>query len=194
MAEPGMTGHLIRLDDIPPFAAVKDTPLDKVSDALRDAVKRLHEADDMEEFLRAILSDHAATPHGPAELVDILTHRIEFDGCAGWAAFILKGRSFKTVRPSDVSHQIYRLEKISNLRLAIFAAVGVVLDAAKEQFSSTCGRLGVAHCFIDTDDLARLFWAYGFLCPKDGQRIKGGRCTCGYAPHGHRLNILQTDA
>jgi hypothetical protein len=189
-----MTAGLIPLDDIPSFAAVKDAPLDKVSDALRDAVKRLHEVEDMEEFLRAILSDHAATPHGPAELVDILTHRIEIDGRSGWGAFILKGRSFKTVRPSDVSHQIYRLEKIDALTLAVFAASGVVLDSVKEQFSSTCRRLDVVHCFMDADDLARLFWAYGFLCPKDGQRIRGGRCTCGYVPHGHRLNLLQVEA
>lgn len=189
-----MAGQLVRLDDIPAFAAVKDAPLGEVTDALRHAIKRLHEAYDMEEFIRAILSDRAATPHGPAELVDILTHRIEFGGRSGWSAFILKGRSFKTVRPSDVAHQIYRIEKIDGLNLAVFGASGIVLDGAKEQFSSTCIRLGVPHCFMDADDLSRLFWAYGFLCPRDGERIIGGRCSCGYAPRAASLNVLQIEA
>ncbi len=189
-----MSGKLIRLDDIPAFSAVKDTPLHEVTDALRAAVRQLHEVHDMEEFFRAILFDRAATPHGPAELVDILTHRLEVDDKSGWGAFVLKGRSFKTVRHSDVAHQIYRLEKIDGLNLAVFGASGVVLDAAKEQFSSTCQRLGVAHCFMDADDLARLFWAYGFLCPRDGQRITGGRCSCGYAPRQASFNILQNEA
>ena len=56
------------------------------------------------------------------------------------AAFILKGKSFQTVRPIDVAHQIYRLEKIDGLEFALFVAAGVVLDAAKEQFCSTSER------------------------------------------------------
>lgn len=189
-----MSGRLLKLDEIPAFAAVKDAPLHEVNDAVRAAVRSLHEIDEMEEFIRAILSDRAATPHGPAELVDILTHRIEVDGRTGWAAFILKGRSFPRVRHADVAHQIYRLEKIEGLNLAVFAASGVVLDAAKEQFSSTCLRMSVDHCFLDADDLGRLFWAYGFLCPRDGNRVVGGRCSCGYAPSHAPLNVLQFEA
>lgn len=187
-------GKLVALDEISAFSAVKDAPLTEVTDALREAVRHLHEIDDIEEFIRAILHDRAATPHGPVELVDILTHRIRFQGEYVWGAFVLKGRSFKTVRPADVSHQLYRLEKIDGLKLAVLAASGVVLDAVKEQFSSTCQRLGIAHCFMDADDLARLFWAYGFLCPRDGRRIIGGRCSCGYAPRSASLNILQEEA
>src|SRR5262249_35735127 len=138
--------------------------------------------------------DRAATPHGPAELVDILTHRIEIDSQPGWAAFILKGRSFKTVRHSDVSHQIYRLEKIDDLNLAIFTASVVELIPATDRIQSTSSRLNDAQCYIDADDLSRWLWDYGFLCPRDGQRITGGRCSCGYAPRGHPLNLLQVEA
>ncbi|MEZ5831281.1 MAG: DEAD/DEAH box helicase family protein, partial [Dongiaceae bacterium] len=184
---------LLQIDDIPAFKEVRGVPLHEVTEELRSAVRRLHEADDIEEFIRAILSDRAATPHGPAEIVDILTHRIQIEGSEGLAAFVLKGRSFETVRPKDVSHQIYRLEKIDDLSIAIFAATGIVLDAVKEQFSSTAKRLGVSYCIWDVDDLARLFWAYGFLCPRDGTRIKGGRCHCGYAPQHSVLNILQEE-
>jgi hypothetical protein len=94
--------------------------------------------------MRLILADDAQTPHGPAELVDIFTHKLSLNQTHGMAAFILKGKSFRTVRPSDVSHQIYRLEKIDGLRFAIFGAPGIVLDQAKEQFCSTCERLGIS--------------------------------------------------
>ena len=189
-----MDPGLINIEDIPAFRKVKDVPADKVTDILRSAVAQLHESDDIEEFLRAILSDRAATPHGPAEIVDILTHRIELEGSNGLAAFVLKGRSYPTVRPRDASHQIYRLEKIDDLALAVFGATGIVLDGVKEQFSSTCKRLKIFYTFLDIDDFARLFWAYGFLCPRDGNRIKGGRCTCGYAPEHSFLNVLQQEA
>src|SRR6266496_1063266 len=80
---------------------------------------------DIEPLLRLILADSARTPHGPAEIADIFTHTLTLNGKAGMAAFILKGKSFPTVRPADVSHQIYRLEKIDGLKFAVFAAAGV---------------------------------------------------------------------
>jgi superfamily II DNA or RNA helicase len=184
----------IRLDDISAFDRVKSIPLSSIQAPLRESVRQLHEADDIEEFIRAILSDRAATPHGPAELVDILTHRVALDGTSGIGAFILKGRSFPTVRPKDIAHQIYRLEKIDGLSFAALGATGIVLDAVKEQFTSTCERLKISYTFLDADDFSRLFWAYGFLCPRDGTRIKGGRCHCGYAPDHAVLNILQDEA
>ena len=189
-----MTGQLISIDDIPVFAEVRNVRAAEIKEPLRTAVKQLHEADDIERFVRSILSDRAATPHGPAEIADILTHRIALNGSDGLAAFVLKGRSFATVRPKDVSHQIYRLEKIDGLSFAAFGATGIVLDSVKEQFASTSRRLNIAYAFLDADDFARLFWAYGFLCPRDGSQIIGGRCHCGYAPDHAVLNILQTEA
>jgi superfamily II DNA or RNA helicase len=185
---------LMDIDDIPAFSKVKNVGLHEVTDSLRTAVTALHEADDIEEFLRAILSDTAATPHGPAEISDILTHRIRLENASGLAAFILKGRSFPTVRPRDVAHQIYRIEKINGLTFAAFGATGIVLDAAKEQFTSTCERLNIKYALLNAEDFARLFWAYGFLCPRDGTRIRGGRCHCGYAAEHAVLNLLQNDA
>ena len=189
-----MKGKLLALDDIPAFAEVANVRLADVEEPLRTAVKGLHEADEIEQFIRSILSYRAATPHGPAEIADILTHRFAMDGQSGLSAFILKGRSFATVRPKDASHQIYRLEKIDGLSFAAFGATGVILDAVKEEFVSTCRRLDIPHAILDADDFARLFWAYGFLCPRDGSRIVGGRCHCGYAPGHAILNILQNEA
>jgi hypothetical protein len=68
---------LISIDDIPTFREVRNVAASDVTEELRSDVRRLHEADDMEEFIRAILNDRAATPHGPAEIADILTHRIQ---------------------------------------------------------------------------------------------------------------------
>lgn len=185
---------LLQIDDIPSFGAVREIPASDVIEALRDAVRKLHEAEEIEEFLRSILSDRAATPHGPAELVDIFTHKLTLRASTGLAAFILKGRSFRTVTPKDVAHQIYRLEKIDGLQFAAFGATGVILDAAKEQFVSTCIRLNIDYSILDADDFSLLFWAYGFLCPRDGNRITGGRCVCGYRPTHSVLNILQNEA
>jgi superfamily II DNA or RNA helicase len=185
---------LVTIDEIVEFADVKDVDAGSVTNKVRHAVASLHEVDDLEEFLRSIFRDLAATPHGPAEIVDILTHKVQVDSSKGLAAFILKGRSFPTVRPKHVAHQIYRLEKISGLKLAVLGTTGVVLDAAKEQFASTCERLGISYCLADTDDLARLCIAYGLLCPRDGSKINGARCHCGYSPGSAALNLLQTDA
>ena len=98
------------------------------------------------------------------------------------------------MRPPHVSHQIYRLEKIAGLEFAILAASGNVLDSAKEQFVSTAERLSCRYAILDAVDLARLFLAYGFFCPKDARRIAAGRCTCGYSPQKRILNVLQAES
>jgi hypothetical protein len=133
---------LLRIDDFDNFRQVKDYACQSVTGSLLDAVRALDEREELEPFIRSILFDSSSTPHGPAEIVDILTHRVTVRRGSGLAAFILKGKSFPTVRPSHVSHQIYRLEKISDLSFAIFAASGTILDAAKEQFCSTASRIG----------------------------------------------------
>lgn len=186
--------RLLHFDDIDSFSLARGVAPSEVTSELREAVKRLHEIDDLEELLRIIVSDRASTPHGPAEIVDILTHKIDVEGQPTLAAFVLKGRSYSTVRPKDISHQLYRLEKISGLKLAVLGATGVVLDAVKEQFVSTCERLDIQYALFDADDFARLFWAYGLMCPRDGTVIRGGKCHCGYAPKNAKLNIIQQEA
>src|ERR1035438_200650 len=140
---------LIPIEDFDNFRLMRDVKADSITAQLRDVMRSLDEREEMEPFLRLILADDAQTPHGPAELVDIFTHKLTHKSCHGMAAFILKGKSFKTVRPSDVSHQIYRLEKIEGLRFAIFATPGTVLDQAKEQFISTCERLKISYGFFE---------------------------------------------
>lgn len=148
----------------------------------------------MEPWIQAILFDTNNTPHGPAEIVDILTHKVHVRGQEGMSAFILKGRSFATVRPHHIAHQIFRLERIEGLNYAFLAASGNVLDDVKEQFLSTASRLNADYCFLDCLDLARLFVAFGYICPRDGEIIRGGRCSCGFRPANRTSNILQQAA
>jgi superfamily II DNA or RNA helicase len=187
-------GLLKSVDDFDSFSAVRGTPPNTISTELINAVKQLDEKEELEPYLRLILHDPNETPHGPAEIVDIFTHKLSIKKLTGMTAFILKGRSFKTVKPQHVAHQIYRLEKINGLAIAIFAASGTILDAAKEHFVSTALRLGCNYSIFDAVDLARLFVAYGFLCPRDARKIISGRCSCGYSPAKRLLNLFQKDA
>lgn len=184
---------LIRIEELQEFSLAREVEPAGIIPAALDTVRSLDEVDELEPYIRKIISDYNETPHGPAELVDIFTHRLTFRKKPLLAAFILKGRSYKTVRPKDVGHQIYRLEKIQALDLAIFAASGVVLDPAKEQFISTAQRVASQYCLVDATDLARIFIAYGFICPRDGHRITAGRCICGYSPAKRILNVFQSE-
>jgi Type III restriction enzyme, res subunit len=190
---PGL-GLLKRVDDFDSFSAVRNVPAESISEQVVKAVKQLDEREELEPYLRLILHDPNETPHGPAEIADIFTHKLSIHKLTGMAAFILKGRSFKTVKPHHVAHQIYRLEKIAGLAIAIFAAPGTILDGAKEHFVSTALRLGCNYSIFDALDLARLFVAYGFFCPRDARKIISGRCICGYSPSKRLLNIFQRDA
>lgn len=185
---------LIPIEAFDNFKEAKDFSASDVTPGLIKAVRKLDEREELEPFLRSILADFGDTPHGPMEIADIFTHRVTVKGQHGLAAFILKGKSFSTVRQSDVSHQIYRLKKIDGLKFAVFAAPGTILDPAKEQFCSTCEEIGCRYAIFDVVDLARLFVAHGFFCPKDANRISAGRCKCGYSPKKRILNLLQKEA
>jgi superfamily II DNA or RNA helicase len=186
-------GSLIRIDDFDNFREIRGFPAESVSKELQDVVRNLDEREELEPFIRSILFDTSITPHGPAEIVDILTHKVSVKQKTGLAAFIIKGKSFAKVRPVHVAHQIYRLEKIVGLEFSVFVATGVILDGAKEQFCSTAERLGVQYAIFDTIDLARLFVSHGFLCPRDARRIIAGRCQCGYSPKKRIFNVLQRE-
>jgi Type III restriction enzyme, res subunit len=174
-------------------AARSIAPRDVASEAIA-TVRTLDEKEEIEPWVQAILHDTNRTSHGPSEIVDIFTHKLSVRGKAGLAAFILKGKSFPTVRPVHVSHQIFRLERLQDLSFAILGASGNVLDEVKEQFVSTTKRLRCDYSILDGHDLARLFIAFGFICPRDGERISGGRCKCGYSPFNRTSNVLQQDA
>ena len=187
-------GSLIKVEEFECFKAVREVPPSLINDQILNVVRNLDEKEELEPFIRSIIYDYNETPHGPAEIADIFTHRVTVNREQGMAAFILKGKSFKTVRPTHVAHQIYRLEKISGLKFAIFAATGIILDSVKEHFCTTAERQNCKYAIFDATDLGRLFIAYGFLCPRDARRIIAGRCKCGYSPHNRIHNVFQNEA
>ena len=185
---------LIKIDDIDSFSKIREIKDSDITQEIIDTVKKLDEKTEIEPFIRSSIFDINETPHGPAEIVDIFTHKITLNGNSKLAAFIIKGKSFKTIKARDVSHQIYRLKKITGLDLAIFAHTGNLLDQPKEEFITTAKEIGCDYTFLDPMDLSRLFVSEGFICPRDGRIISQLSCTCGYSPKRKELNVFQKEA
>src|SRR5215216_3153265 len=158
------------------FISLTEISRNKISEELISAVRGFHEEHDLEELILHNLADPNRTPHGPAEIVDIMTLQLSYKKRLGVAGFVLKGRSFKRVTPADVSHQLFRLRKISDLKFAIFGHTGNLLDQAREEFIHTAKDLGVDYTIIDAIDFARLAVIQGVLSPRDSRKIKYGRC------------------
>lgn len=184
----------IPLDEYDQFLSLRDFSRDKVAVKLISIVRQFHESEDLEELILNALYDPNRTPHGPAEIADILTLQLSHRNNLGVAAFILKGKSFSTVRPSDISHQVFRLRKISDIKYAVLGHVGNLLDEAREEFIHTAENLKINYSIIDAVEFARLAVVEGIICPRDGNRLRDGQCDCGYRTKGDHLNFLQKDA
>lgn len=185
---------LLNISSFDQFGKVRSVEPSSITEAVIATIRTLDERTELESAFLSAMSDPNATPHGPAEMFDIFTHKVSVAGQQGLAAFILKGRAFSTVRPQDVSHQIFRLRNARGLRFAVFAAVGNILDAVKHEFVTTALDLGLDYALFDANDIARLMISQGFICPRDGRRLDMGRCVCGYKPDVEDLNVLQKDA
>ncbi len=86
-------GTLVTMGRFDNFRQVLKYAPEEVSEEVLTAVRDLDEREELEPFIRTILTDVGDTPHGPAEIADILTHKVSVNGKAGVAAFILKGKS-----------------------------------------------------------------------------------------------------
>ncbi len=161
-------GRLIEIHDIDEFAKIISVPAESVDAAMVSAIRQLNEKTEMEPFIREILFDPNETAHGPIELADILTTSVHVRRAKCFAGFVLKGKSFKTVSNQVVSHQFDKLATVPKLRVAIFAAVGTIPDEAQRNFSTRAKNEGWLWIIMDAMDLARLFIAYGKICPHDG--------------------------
>jgi hypothetical protein len=69
-----VTARLLTLDGIDSFREVRNYPASAITRELIEAVRQLNEREELEPFLRSILTDVGETPHGPAEIVDIGGH------------------------------------------------------------------------------------------------------------------------
>lgn len=185
---------ILTIDDFDSFKNIKDYPADQVTEEVLDTIRNLNEKTQFEPFIRGCIFDVNDTPHGPMEIVDILTTKIKCRAKSVYAAFILKGKSFKRITAQDISHQIYRLKKIDGLEVAILAYTGNLLDQPHEQFVSTCLEIGCDYSIWNDFDLARLFLSEGFICPRDGKLLNGMPCDCGYKFERKSLNIYQEES
>jgi len=186
--------QLIDIDNINSFKSIKDFTLDSINEDVIKTIKNLNEKTQLEPFIRSCIYDLNDTPHGPTEIVDILTTKITYKHKQSFAAIIIKGKSFKTVKAKDISHQIYRLRKIDGIQISILAYTGNILDQPMEEFISTCHDIGCDYSIWNDFDLARILTSEGFICPRDGEVIEGNICKCGYKPVKEELNIFQEEA
>jgi len=186
--------ELIDINQFDSFKKIKDITEDSILEPVIETIKQLNEKTQLEPFIRSSIYDLNDTPHGPAEIVDILTTKISYNENKKYTAIIIKGKSFGTITPRDISHQIFRLRKIDGVEICILAFTGKILDHAKDEFISTCIDIDCDYSIWDCMDLARLFVSEGYICPRDGNIIQGLNCVCGYSPERLELNVLQKEA
>ena len=184
----------LSIDDFDSFRYIKDVEEESINRAVIKTIKNLDEKSQLEPYLRSTIFDINETPHGPTEIADILTTKLKCLSNVRYSAFILKGKSFKTIKAKDVSHQIYRLKKIQGLEVSVLAYTGNLLDQPQEEFVSTCLEIGCDYSIWNAHDLSRLFISEGIICPNDGNIIEGNICSCGYNPKKESLNLFQESA
>ena len=67
---------LISLLKIDNFERARNVRPSSINEATLATVKDLDESNELESWIQAILYDTNHTPHGPSEVVDILTHKM----------------------------------------------------------------------------------------------------------------------
>jgi len=175
---------LIRPQAVDQFCKILRVPESAVSETVLDAVRNLDERRELEPGIQEILFDPNQTPHGPTEIADIITSRVILQGEKINAAFILKGKSFKKVRSTDIAHQILKVTQLQDLGLMVLCAVGDIQDDAHRDFVTGALNAGVDYLILDRLDTARLLLAYEKICPDDGTPFdEEGQCE-----HGHALD------
>ena len=161
-------GNLINIHDIEEFSEIKSIPDASISNVILGNIRHLDEENELERFIREILYDPNSTPHGPTEIADIITTNCHIKGAKRIAAFVLKGKSYKSVSSKNVTHQFLKIRQIPGINLMVFGAVGNIQDDAKRDFLQTAMDHRCDYLIIDTKDWARLLIAYEKICPKDG--------------------------
>lgn len=173
--------RLIKPQDVDQFERILRVPEASVSAAVLTGVRGLDERRELEPAMQEILFDPNETPHGPTEIVDVLTTRAIVRGERKLTGIILKGRGTPKVRSRDVAHQFIRARTIPGLQLLILCAVGDIEDDAQRDFVTTALDAGADYLILDRVDTARLLLAYEKICPIDGTRYsEEGVCSNGH--------------
>ena len=166
----------IRLEDIDEFRMAARVPRSAITVPILRGIRQLHEAHEIEPFLRSILTDVTETPHTSTEIADILTTHVTINRKAVLAAFVNKGKSYSKVTAREVSYQFMRLRQLPNLGLMVFLATGDIYDDAKRDFLQVAQDAGTIYAILDGVDVARLFIASHKVCGADGRAFRDGLC------------------
>ncbi|HEB72899.1 MAG TPA: hypothetical protein ENI77_09795, partial [Nitrospirae bacterium] len=170
----------LRLEDLEEFEKIRIVPPQAITDKIKAGIRSLNETEEIEPFIQNIIADYNHTPHNSVEIADILTTKVTYHGEVLFAAFVIKGKSFKIVRPKDIDHQILRLQPMKSLDLIILLASGDILDAVKRDLTSVAESINAYFIIADVVDTARLFLAHYKICSNDGHPFISGKCAqCG---------------
>jgi hypothetical protein len=170
---------LLRPEAIDKFRKIGNGP--NVAPSVIDGLRAADEKGELEPALMRIIGEVDETPHGPTEIADITSVHLDVLGRPAFAGVVIKGRSWRKVRALDVADQLQRAAALPDIGLLILAAVGDIQDDAKQRLAWLAGRVNADWLVLDRGDLARLFAAYGELCPHDGSWLAGTPCrACGF--------------
>lgn len=176
--------RLIRVEDIEEFEKAHGIPRSAINDVILSRIRDLREKEELETYLREIISDKTETPHNPTEIADILT-TVTIEGQPLLTAFVNKGRGIPSVTAKNTSHQIVRLRRMPGLNLIVFVAVGHIQDDLKADLVQVAQDTNAHYAILDAVDVARLFIAYYKICPMDGTPNVNGVCPkCGNEADG----------
>lgn len=177
-------GCLIEIHNINEFSRVRTIPHSAITDAILSNVASLDEINQLESWIREIIYDPTETPHGPTEIVDILTSHVHLRDVKCLVGFILKGKSFQKVTSRNVTHQFAKLRTVPELAVMVFVAVGHIQDDAQRDFVQTALDANCDYLIINAHECARLLIAYEKICPQDGTPFDNK----GLCRNGHRLD------
>lgn len=94
-------------------------------------------------------------------MADIFTTKIKINNEEDLrnVAFIIKGKSFKSITSKDVAHQIIKACRLS-VDLVVLAHVGTLADDAKIDLIEQCNLRRRMYAIININDLAKILLAY----------------------------------
>lgn len=128
-----------------------------------ELVKEMSEKEIISRFSK-IIHEMNEVPHGPAELADLLTGKIYINNSLDNrdSAFVFKGKSFKAIKPTEVAHQFLKAARTS-AKILFFVYTGDILDEVREEFIQVSAGANKPYCFIDLEEITRIFKAYHLL-------------------------------
>ncbi len=170
---------LVRPEAVDELREIATAPF--IASAIVDSLRHADERSQVEPALMRVIGEVDETPHGPTEIADITTAHLRVLGRPAFAGIVIKGKASRTVRATEIADQLQRAAALPSVGLIVLAAVGDIQDDAKQRLAWLADRVKADWLILDRGDLARLFVAYGELCPNDGSWLGGKACAkCDY--------------